>query len=198
MDNKTPHLLFIDDDPNMCELISATALSWGYKVTSKTSPLDALEAASRESYDIAVTDLRMPGMNGISLCEKLGQAAPSMPVLVLTSFGSFDSAVSALRVGATDFLSKPIEMNDLRSAIDRSLANKGKRPAWQTSEEGAGEPVSFNVDTADTLIPMDEIEKRYIFHVLKCVGGCKAHASRLLGLDRKTLYRKLDQYANKN
>ncbi len=118
-------VLLVDDDQALLRLIAA---SLGDAQTSwTTSPREALERATIEDFDVIVTDVAMPEMSGLELCERLVATRPDVPVIVLTAHGKLDTAVEAIRVGAFDFLTKPPPIPALRIAIDRAVQTRRLR-----------------------------------------------------------------------
>ncbi len=93
----------------------------------QTRPSEALATLANETFDVVVTDLQMREMNGLELCERVALNRPDVPVVVLTAFGSLDSAIAAIRAGAYDFISKPVELDVLSIAIERAANNKRLR-----------------------------------------------------------------------
>jgi DNA-binding NtrC family response regulator len=144
-------VLVVDDDPEMCELLRAQLGRRGFEVAAHGSADEALARLATEDFDALVTDVRMRGLDGIQLCERLRQNRPDVPVLVVTAFGSLDTAVAAIRAGAYDFLAKPLEIEELafrlgRAIQHRRLAEEVKRLRAREPdavEELAGESVAL-------------------------------------------------------
>lgn len=120
-----PRILVVDDDQAMCDLIACELSRRDFTVAVRTSAEDAFAALQAEDFDVALTDLNMPGMGGIELCERVVANRPDVPVVVITAFGSLESAVAALRAGAYDFVTKPIEMDLLALALKRAAEHRG-------------------------------------------------------------------------
>lgn len=113
-------VVVVDDDEAMGSLIADTLSPLGYAVSRfHRAPL-ALDAVRAGRADVVLTDVRMPGMTGIELCRAAHEARPHVPIIVLTAFGSVDTAVEALRAGAFDFLSKPVGLDELEFAVKRA------------------------------------------------------------------------------
>ena len=110
-----------DDDRSMCELLQAGLARRGFEVTWRTDAAEALAVMSEGDFDAIVTDLNMPGTNGLELCERVTANRPDVPVVVITAFGSLDTAVAAIRAGAYDFITKPFEMDVLRLTLNRAV-----------------------------------------------------------------------------
>jgi two-component system response regulator HydG len=120
----TDRILIVDDERSMCELLEMDLRLRGLSTASCTSASDAWRAVSEGSFDVVVTDVKMPGMTGIQLCEHITADYPELPVIVMTAFGSMETAVAALRAGAYDFVTKPVEMDLLAAAIQRAVKQR--------------------------------------------------------------------------
>ncbi|NLX55181.1 MAG: sigma-54-dependent Fis family transcriptional regulator [Planctomycetaceae bacterium] len=114
-------VLIVDDDRSMCEMLEADLRLRQFECVATTSPHDALQILKSNSFHVVLTDLRMPGMSGTELCERIVANRPDVPVVVMTAFGSLESAVAAMRVGAYDFVTKPIELDLLALALERAV-----------------------------------------------------------------------------
>lgn len=115
------HILVIDDEQNMCDLLRDDLALRGFTVESFTSPLEAVNAIAATEADVVLTDLNMPQMDGLQLCERVVANRPDLPVVVMTAFGSLDSAIEAIRAGAWDFVTKPIESDLLEIVLQRAV-----------------------------------------------------------------------------
>ncbi|HVP06277.1 MAG TPA: response regulator, partial [Candidatus Acidoferrum sp.] len=102
-------ILIVDDEVQQRDLLGGFLSKNGYEVTSAGNGAEALEAYQKAFTPIALIDLKMPGMNGLELLTKLREINPFVQVIVLTAFGSVETAVAAMRAGAFDYLTKPIE-----------------------------------------------------------------------------------------
>jgi two-component system response regulator HydG len=120
----TGKILIVDDEQAMCELLEADLRLRDFETEWYTSAEDALQAVNRQSYDVVLTDLNMPGTNGIQLCKHIVTHRPDIPVVMMTAFGSLESAVDAIRAGAYDFVTKPIEMDLLNVTLSRAIKHR--------------------------------------------------------------------------
>jgi two-component system response regulator HydG len=120
-------ILVVDDDRNMCELLESGLVRRGFEVVSRLSADEATAQLSAEDFDVVVTDLNMRGMNGIELCERIAGNRPDLPVVVITAFGSLESAVAAIRAGAYDFITKPFELEALGLTLERAVQHRKLR-----------------------------------------------------------------------
>ena len=129
-------ILYVDDEEDMRLVVSVCLESDGYRVLTAASVPDALLIAARELPDVVITDVMMPGENGYSLCTKLKRdpATRDIPVIVVTSL---DSEREAMQAGASAFLSKPFEDEDLRAMVRSVLAREGRGPALPGPEPAA-------------------------------------------------------------
>jgi DNA-binding NtrC family response regulator len=177
-------VLIIEDDANMRDMLAVSLQRREFDVVGSDSAATGLEALSASKFDVVVTDINMRGTDGIELCRNLSATHPELPVIVITAFGSMDTAIAALRAGAVDFLPKPFELEDLSGAIDKALT---ARLQGKTPTDGAQGDEKF--------ITLDDLEKRYILRVVEALNGNRSLAAQTLGLDRKTLYRKLLLYS---
>jgi len=118
-------LLVVDDEQEMVESLSEVLGREGHEVTGFTSTAAALEAVSRVDFGVALIDLGMVEMDGLTLCERLLGTRPDLPVVVVTGQGSMENAVAALRAGAYDFLTKPFDRKLLAVTVERALQHRG-------------------------------------------------------------------------
>lgn len=114
-------ILVVDDDQNIRLLLEAVLESAGYRVVLAAGGEEALAHAAEVPPDLAIVDLRMPGMDGLTLLEHLLRLHPSIPVLMLTAYGTIAQAVAAIKKGADDFLCKPFDTTDLLARIAKAL-----------------------------------------------------------------------------
>jgi len=117
-------VLIVDDDRDMCELLDAALRLRGHETISCTTAGGALDRLKTESIDVVLTDLNMPGTGGIELCARIVANRRDVPVVVMTAFGSLETAVAAIRAGAYDFVTKPIEMEVLALVLQRALDHR--------------------------------------------------------------------------
>ena len=114
-------LLFVDDDPKAGELLVRFCEGTRYRCRTFREPLDALADFDRHGADVVVTDLSMPGMNGLELLTKIRERDPEIPVIIITAYSALDDAIEALRQGASDFLKKPFDMEELLLVVAKTL-----------------------------------------------------------------------------
>ena len=115
------HILAVDDDPVSLQAISALLKKYGFEVSSASSGKQALERIGQNTYDLVITDLRMPDLDGIALLEETRRREISVPFIVVTACGSIESAVAAMRKGACDYLEKPYNPEMLQLTVQRAI-----------------------------------------------------------------------------
>ncbi len=114
-------VLAIDDDPAMLDMFKRSLCSDELSVETLSSASSALDRVSRGDIDVVITDLRMPSISGFELCQRVQQQCGDVPVIVLTAFGDYETAVQALRAGAYDFLAKPVRLDVLSITVGRAV-----------------------------------------------------------------------------
>ncbi len=117
-------ILVVDDDPVMREMVSDLLDGRGYEVETAGLAAEALEKVEEREFACVLTDLQMPGMDGIGLLGALRERDPEMPVVMMTSFGSIETAVEAMRLGAQDFVTKPFESERLLLTLERAFESR--------------------------------------------------------------------------
>jgi two-component system, NtrC family, response regulator AtoC len=120
-------VLVVDDDRSLCEALEAALAKPGFEVCSCTSPTEALPLLEREASEVVVTDLRMGAASGLDLCAEVVASHPDVPVIVVTAFGSLETAIGAIRAGAYDFITKPVKVDALAIAVGRALEHLSLR-----------------------------------------------------------------------
>jgi len=120
-------IFFVDDEREMVDLVALGLKKRGITVVPFNTGADAIAALPDHDVDVVVTDLNMKGMNGLELCQRIVADRPDIPVIMLTAFGSLETAVGAIRSGAYDFVTKPIEIEALAIAVRRAGEHRALR-----------------------------------------------------------------------
>ena len=110
-------VLIVDDEVDICELIEITLMRMDIESQSALNLTDARLLLETEHFDLCLTDMRLPDGNGIELVEHVQQHYPALPIAVITAHGNMESAVNALKAGAFDFVSKPVDIQILRNLV---------------------------------------------------------------------------------
>ncbi|MBI5809653.1 MAG: response regulator [Deltaproteobacteria bacterium] len=114
-------IMLVDDDETVREALTELLGRNGWEVCPFNSAENAIEAMASSRYDIIVTDINMPGINGMDFMQKAKEAAPDMPIVMITGYPSIDVAVDAIRRGASDFLTKPFKLEELEIVIRKAV-----------------------------------------------------------------------------
>ena len=135
-----PHILIVDDEPDACELMRHVLEREGYKVSTEHTALGALERVVSQTYQLLLTDVTMPGMDGIALCQKVAGVRPGLPIVMITGRADMDTITRALRVGVRDFLTKPLEAGALLGSVLRIVGPPEQQRASGFASDLAGQP----------------------------------------------------------
>ncbi|AKF04045.1 Response regulator of zinc sigma-54-dependent two-component system [Sandaracinus amylolyticus] len=136
-------MLCVEDDPAMGALLVKELGRRGFGVRHVRSANDALAAVEVEDYDAVVSDVRLGGMTGLELCERLVARRPELPVILITAFGDLDTAIAAIRAGAHDFLPKPFELEELAIRVTRAAELRALRAEVRRLREGIVTPAGI-------------------------------------------------------
>lgn len=120
-------VLIVEDEENERSGLAELVSTWGFRVETAQDGAEGLEKATQWSPSIVVTDLKMPRMGGIELLGRLAEQAATIAVILVTAQGTIDSAVQAMRMGAYDYITKPIDTNRLRTILGNASALLGTR-----------------------------------------------------------------------
>jgi DNA-binding NtrC family response regulator len=120
-------VVVIDDDPNVCDVLCAALELRGLEVHAEGRPEAALEYLAQHEADVILTDHQMPGLTGVELCERLAASGGSIPVIIMTAHASMETAVAAMRAGAFDFVTKPVDLDDLALRLERTMRERALR-----------------------------------------------------------------------
>jgi len=172
MTPESPRLLIVEDDARFAETLAVELRDRGYEVECVENLEELLEVQG--DFDFAVVDLRLRRDSGLDAIVELRRSRPGARIVVLTGYGSIATAVQATKLGASQYLTKPVDIDELERAL-------------------------FGDDEAEVPIPeefqsLDRHEREYIEYVLAECDGNISQAARRLGLHRQSLQRKLRKY----
>src|SRR6185436_2832624 len=130
MPRKSSHILVVDDDPVTCELLCEVFSHEGFEATFKHSGEEALAQLALTPSDLLLSDIRMKTrLDGLSLLELVRRDYPELPVVLMTAFGSIETAIRAVKEGAFEYISKPFNLDELVAIVRRALNNKPAKQA---------------------------------------------------------------------
>jgi DNA-binding NtrC family response regulator len=140
-----PNILVIDDDPNILAVIQTRLEANGYDVETRGDPLKALETLREREFDVIVTDVRMPQIDGMELLQRVHRIRWNIPVILLTAYGTIPNAVEAMKQGAFQYLTKPFQGKQLVEEIERALEERGKAHKDKTGSVETSFPGVYGV-----------------------------------------------------
>ena len=117
----SPRILVVDDDAVAADLLREVLTKEGYRVQTATQGSEAIQMGSRTSFDMVITDLKMPDNSGLDVVRAFRQKSPQTIMIVITAFGSFETAIEAIQNGAYDYISKPFKIEDIKVTVQRAL-----------------------------------------------------------------------------
>lgn len=167
--------LLADDNDALRERLAKALRDRQFDVRTASSAEEAIAMAQADSPEYAIVDLRMPGMNGLDLLKELKAVDPSTQIVMLTGFGSIATAVDAMRLGATNYVTKPADADDVVAAF--------------TPSQKKGVPTPMDTPS------LARVEWEHIHRVLSECDGNISEAARRLGIHRRSLQRKLQKLA---
>ncbi|HKD68883.1 MAG TPA: sigma-54 dependent transcriptional regulator [Candidatus Binataceae bacterium] len=127
MEGERPTVVVVDDDREMVNILVEILGAGGYRALAANSGVEALNLVRREHPDLVISDLRMVGMSGHQLHAEIKRAAPSLPVVIITAFGSIQTAVESMKLGAFDYITKPFSNDELLLVVSRALEDRNLR-----------------------------------------------------------------------
>ena len=129
-----PRVLVIEDDPGVAGSLKKELEAEGYEVAIALGGEEGLAAARQTAFDVVITDLKMPGLSGLELVDQLHAASPKLPIILMTAFGTTDTAIEATRLGACEYVLKPFEMSDMLDLVAKAAAST--RQARRQKDDG--------------------------------------------------------------
>jgi DNA-binding NtrC family response regulator len=144
-----PRVLVVDDDTVTCRLLADVLTRDGATVVGESDPRRALTRAAAEPPDVAILDVQMPEMDGLSLLRGLRERLPGLPIIIMTAFGSIETAVQAIGAGAVDYVSKPMDVEEIRATVRRAL---GRHAEAQAARPVAGEELGGVVGRSPAMV----------------------------------------------
>ena len=173
-----PRALVVDDDEVFRTQLRRALEKRNWAVCEAPDGSRAIELARAQTPDLAIVDLRLPGMPGLEIVEQLRALSATTAIIVLTGYGSIPTALAAMRVGADDLLTKPADADQIMAAYSKLSAG--------THADG---------EQRDPAVPsLARVEWEHIHRVLDDCKGNVSQAARLLGMHRRSLQRKLSKY----
>jgi DNA-binding NtrC family response regulator len=153
-----PRILIVDDEATIRASLEESLAADGYAVDPAESGEEALARCHAGTYDLVVTDLRLPGVSGLDILQALRNQGNATPVIMMTAYGDVDTAVSAMRLGAYDFIRKPFKLSEIRRQVRAALRATPDRHGDEATEDAPRTPATAPAET----------DGRY----MRMIGGC--------------------------
>jgi DNA-binding NtrC family response regulator len=144
MTTQTGTILIVDDEPEMRALLRDVLQDRGHRVTVAKEGREALDALSQERYEAVITDIRMKGMQGLDLLREVKRTYPDINVIVMTGFGSVETAIEAMKQGAYDYLTKPVKTDELVLVTEKALREAALRREVNHLRQAVHKEYSFH------------------------------------------------------
>jgi DNA-binding response OmpR family regulator len=154
----TEKILVVDDEQTVCSSIQKILTKRGYSVDNSLNAKDAIAKIKENDFDIVITDLMMPGTNGMELLEIIKKHYPELEVILITGYASIETAVKATRMGASDYLPKPFTPDELTEVTKKAIERRNKKIAEKTQKTVQIKPTENKNDIIDIDMPFSESE----------------------------------------
>lgn len=154
-------ILIVDDDKGHLSMLGTVLKGWDYETASVTDGAEAISAVKEQPYDAVLMDVRMANVSGIEALEEIKTFNPAIPVLIMTAYSSVDAAVEAMKLGAYDYLTKPLNFDELKLTLERALEYKRLSEENRHLKEAvcSGETLSGIIGTSPAMREVTEMVK---------------------------------------
>jgi DNA-binding NtrC family response regulator len=180
-------VLVIDDKESVLELM-ASILRDAHDVTTMADAAAAMELVAQRPFDVVLTDVRMPGATGFDVLAAVKRCGSDASVVMMTGFASIPDAVSAMRQGAFDYVSKPLEADEVSLVVSRAVEHRLNRSR-------ASETDAVATDFREAMMAArDRASREYLVMLMRSFRGNVTRAAKQAGLTRESLHRLLKKY----
>ena len=186
----TATVLLVDDEPRLRQLLGQSIEQLGFHCQAVGSAERAWRHIQKTPPTMAILDLNLPEMDGMTLLEQLHSEHPQLPVIILTAFGDLPRAQRAIHFDVVDFLTKPYQLCDLEQALNRAFKQSRYHGAASLETDDA----SAAFDQPPEPAPLAEIERQHVLDTLEYYQGDRSRTAEALDISLRTLYYRLSQY----
>ena len=195
-----PRVLVIEDRPSVLKLM-VSVLEGGYDVTTASEGATALSLIGSETFDVVLTDVRMPGATGFDVLRAIRNRAQGPQVVMMTAYANVADAVAAIKLGAYDYVAKPLDADEISLVVARAVERQRER-AEGNRDGDAAEDEHLDGDSAEVSVGFhDAVEearrrasRRYLMKLMRLFAGNVTQAAKRAGMTRESLHRVLKQY----
>lgn len=192
MTSQPLRVCIVEDVGRLRELLQREISAMGFSAVAFRTAADAWPALARGDFHVVILDLNLPGEDGMSLFQRLHDHDADLAVVVLTGFGTLESAVQALRWGAADYLTKPCSLDQIEAVLTRIDRRRRAHAAKIAAPDPTPPAPTSDPPAAD--VTLADLEREQIVGTLARFDGDKRRAARALGISLRTLYNRLHAY----
>lgn len=186
-------LLIVDDDLHLLESLKVV-FSGLYEVTAELSAEAAAERLPQAAFDVMLLDVVLPGASGVDFLRKVREQHPHLPVIMISGAASIKPVMTALQLGASDFIRKPFDIDELRLVVKRALyLSDLQHQVDGLKQELARRPFVAEPDGRPMKTVLDDVERNLIEKALRRAGGVQTRAAQMLGTTRRILRYRIDK-----
>lgn len=192
-----PRVLVVDDKENMRKLF-VRILGHSYDVATAIDGRDALRQLGEHSFEVVLTDVKMPGLDGFGVLRAVKRLSPETEVVMMTAYGSVARAVEAMREGAYDYVTKPFDPDDVALVLARAVERR------RSASQGVAESPPVVVPAVGDLAQLpyrdavdearDQVSREYLTVLMRDFAGNVTRAAERAGMERESLHRLLRRY----
>lgn len=196
---KRTEILVVDDEKDMCDALSDALMSEGYKVETSLSGEDALEKLNKGAFNIVIADIKMPGIDGLELLRRVKKTSPEIDVILITGYESMETAISAVKHGASDYITKPFDMDEIYVVIKRSIERQKR--IWEDKKllkryqqdaqmlKAEKKRLEEELRLADKMAALGRMAAGIAHEINNPLGIIKGNAQYLLGFLEKSIFK---------
>jgi DNA-binding NtrC family response regulator len=186
-----PRVLVVEDRESVLRVI-ATILERGYEVHTASDGAAALARIASEAFDVVLSDIRMPGASGFEVLRAVQETAPRTAVVLMTAYANVPDAVAAMKLGAYDYVAKPLEADEILLVVARAV-DRLRRGSAPSADEGTPRDLSLGFHrTVEEA--RDRASRAYLVDLMRVYRGNVTHAATQAGMTRESLHRVLRRY----
>ncbi|MFO0547669.1 MAG: response regulator [Polyangiaceae bacterium] len=192
-----PRLLVVDDKPTFLSLFEKI-VGDRMEVRTALSAEKALALIALERFDVVISDVRMPGMDGVELLRQIKAQSPDIAVILITAFGEIPDAVRAMQLGAFSYLTKPFDPDDVIRTLEQALRGRAASLAAQAPDATRGSTESSYLAELSyrqaVEVARERFTRDYLVEVLRMFHGNVTKAAQRAGIERESLHRLMRRY----
>lgn len=187
-------MLIIEDESAQRMMYEKVLTKRGFGVRQAAGVSEAYKALEAEEYGVILLDLNLNGQSGMEIFESLRESYPAIPVVIASGYGTLNDAARAIRMDVVDFLTKPVSLDDLESAIERAWSRNMRLRAALAASLPKEIDQDAQLLTTRRSLNIEQAERDLIFEALRRCQDNRKAASRMLGISERKLYYRLSMY----